>query len=90
MRKLLLVGLIGLLVNPAFAVDRWHRDDQGGQDLTDEKGVIVAMVRHQDNGQWMAMVGKSRGSEEWVVLGRYRLMAEAKHAAQARMHVDSE
>lgn len=92
MRIILAMVLAFALVAPAFAKDRWHRNVDGGQDLSNDSDVVVGMVRHDhaNKTQWVALIGKEIGSEEWVLLGKFPLMREAKKAIQEKVGVDSE
>lgn len=79
------------LVSHAMAADRWHRSpDDPGQDLYTDKGVVAATVREEADGQWTASAGKTLGSEEWVSLGHFKLMRDAKKAAEAKTHTPSD
>lgn len=92
MRIILAMVLAFALVAPAFAKDRWHRNVDGGQDLYNDSDVVVGLVRHDhaNKTQWVALIGKEIGSEEWVLLGKFPLMREAKKAIQEKVGVDSE
>lgn len=87
------IALIVTLASDAMAADRWHRSpdaDDPGQDLYTDSGMVVATVRKEADGRWTANVGKIAGSEEWVSLGHFKLMRDAKKAAEAKTHTPSD
>ena len=86
--RLGIVLALAVYAVPALAAEHWHRGVIGGQDLYADDGTVVATVRHKDHSdKWIANVGKSKGSEEWVKLGEYPTMRDAKEAAQTHTGV---
>jgi len=86
MRAFAIAMILAALAAPAaFAADHWHRDGNGGQDLTQPDGTVVGMVRKRDEG-WVGFVAQRRGGEDFDTTGPFHTMREAKLDVADRLH----